>query len=118
MSDPNVAWAQFQALRSHPPSSDWDERDVSRFHEIVTALEEAYNGLDLSAFRIPDSEMRPHVLSFSRASYSRRHPPRPPRMSEMRYCEGDVAKQKLEGIPFYFQSLQPPPPEPQRIGFR
>jgi len=44
------AWARFQALLSHPLSSG-DEGEVSQFHEIVSALEEAFN-VDLSSFRI------------------------------------------------------------------
>jgi hypothetical protein len=47
----SLACARFQALRSHPPSSG-DEGEVSQFHEIVSALEEAFSE-DLSVFRIP-----------------------------------------------------------------
>ena len=42
----SLALARFQALQSHPPSSG-DEGEVSQWHEIVSALEEAFN-VDLS----------------------------------------------------------------------
>jgi hypothetical protein len=53
----NTAWARFMAIRDHPPSS-WDESAVADFHGIVTALEEAHHGIDLSAFRVPDTRER------------------------------------------------------------
>jgi len=43
----------------------WDEREVSRFHEIVTELEEAF-AVDLSAFAIPDSEMKQRIVAVQR----------------------------------------------------
>jgi hypothetical protein len=108
----NLSWAQFQALRSHPPSS-WDERTVSRFHEIVTALEDAY-GVGLSPFRIPDVEMKRNIVGVSRIGYSGRR--RSPQLSTERYCDESFARRQMEGIAFYFQNLQPPP-ERQKIGF-
>ncbi|MGH9640170.1 MAG: hypothetical protein ACRD3Y_08925, partial [Bryobacteraceae bacterium] len=68
----SLAWAQFQALRSNPPSS-WDEGTVSQFHEIISALESAF-GASLSTFRIPDTEMKQIVIQARRASYSGRFP--------------------------------------------
>src|SRR5260221_8020327 len=85
----SLALARFQALQSHPPSSG-DEGEVSQFHEIVSALEEAFN-LDLSSFRIPEAELKQyedesgstawvdagrHVDRFSQVAYSGRFPAR------------------------------------------
>jgi hypothetical protein len=109
----SLALARFQALRSHTPSA-WDEGAVSQFHEIVSALEEAF-GIDLSLFRIPEVELKPHVVSFGRASYSGRFPARK-QMSDKRYCDRHFAQRQINGIVFYFQNLQPTPERP-KIGF-
>lgn len=109
----SLAWARFQALRSHPPSS-WDEGAVAQFHEIVTALEEAY-AVELSSFRIPDAEMKPRIVGVWRASHSGRFPARK-QMSDKRYCDEQFVRRQMEGIVFYFQSLQPPP-DRQKFGF-
>lgn len=52
----SLAWARFMALRNSPPNR-WDEAAVGSFHEIVIALEEAFE-VDLSTFRIPDERMQ------------------------------------------------------------
>jgi hypothetical protein len=109
----NVAWVRFVAFRNDQPSW-WDEQEVSRFHEIVTALEGAY-GLDLSAFHIPDSEMKHQIVGVQRAPRSGRHAGRK-QMSEKRYCDDRFARRQVEGIWLYFQSLQPPPERP-KFGF-
>lgn len=109
----NLAWARLEALRSHPPTS-WDEVEVSRFHEIVTALEDAY-GVDLSSFKIPDAEMKQIVVSMSRASYSGRFPARR-QMSDKRFCDVHFVRRQIDGIVLYLQSLQPAP-EQRKIGF-
>jgi hypothetical protein len=84
-----------------------------QFHEIVTALEQAY-AVDLSSFRIPDSEMKRMIVGVSRIPRSGRR--RPPQMSDERYCDEQVALRKVDGIVFYFQNLQPPA-ERQKFGF-
>jgi hypothetical protein len=109
----SLVWARFQALRSHPPSA-WDEGAVSQFHEIVSALEEAF-GIDLSSFRIPEAELKPRVVSFRRASYSGRFPARK-QMSDKRSCDAHFVQRQVDGIVLYFQNLQPTP-ERQKIGF-
>jgi hypothetical protein len=78
---------------------------VAQFHEIVTALEEAY-AVDLSAFRIPDAEVKPRIVGVSPAPRSGRFPARR-QMSDRRYCDEQFALRQMEGIVFYFQSLQP-----------
>lgn len=107
-----LSWARFEALRSHPPPS-WDEGAVSQFHEIITALEEAY-AVDLSSFRVPDTEMKPIVVALSRARPGR-YPARR-QMSDRRYCDEQFVRRQMEGIALYLQNLQPPP-ERQRLGF-
>jgi hypothetical protein len=108
----SLAWARFEALRSLPPRS-WDETAVSQFHEIVTALEEAY-AIELSSFRVPDAEMKRSIVGVSRRGYSGRS--RPPQMSDKRYCDEQFVRRQVEGIVLYFRNLQPPP-ERQRLGF-
>jgi hypothetical protein len=109
----SVAWVRFVALRNDQPPR-WDEREVSRFHEIVTELEEAF-AVDLSAFRIPDSEMKQRIVGVQRAPRSGRFPART-QMSEKRYCDEQFARRQMEGTMLYFQSLQPPPERP-KFGF-
>jgi hypothetical protein len=105
--------ARFQALQTHPPSSG-DEGEVSHFHEIVSALEEAY-GVDLSSFRIPEAELKQRVVGSRRASYSGRFPARK-QMSDKRFCDVHFLQRQIDGIAFYFQNLQPTPERP-KIGF-
>jgi len=108
----SLAWARFEALRSHPPRL-WDETAVVQFHEIVTALEEAY-AVDLTSFRVPDAHLKQRVVGVSRIGYSGRR--RPPQVSDERYCEERFVQRQIEGIVFYFQNLQPPP-DRQKFGF-
>jgi len=115
MDDANkrsLAWARFEAFRSHLPQS-WNANAASQFHETVTALEQAY-AVDLSSFRISDSEMKRMIVGVSRSGRSGRR--RPPQMSDEPYCDEQVARRKVDGIVFYFQNLQPPP-ERQKFGF-
>jgi hypothetical protein len=109
----NVAWVRFVAFRTDQPRS-WDEREVSRFHEIVSGLEHAYN-VDLSAFRIPDSEMKQQFVGAQRAPRSGRFPGRV-QMSKKQYCDEQFARRQVEGIWLYFEGLQPTHRRP-RIGF-
>jgi hypothetical protein len=113
-SKQGLAWARFQALRSNSPNW-WDERDVSQFHEIVSALEGAY-AVNLSSFRIPNAELKPRIVGVQRAPRSGRFPARR-QMSDKRYCNEQFARRQMEGIALYFQSLQPPP-ERQKLGFQ
>src|SRR5208337_2262233 len=112
-----VALAKFQALRSHPPCSG-DEGEVSQFHEIVSALEEAFS-LDLSSFRIPEAELKQsedesgntawedagrHVGRFSRMPYSGPFPAGK-QMSDKRFCNVHFLQRQIDGIAIYFQNL-------------
>lgn len=111
----SLAFAQFDAFRNHPPRA-FDEDEVTQFHQIVTALEEA-SGEDLSSFRIPDSQMKRRVVSVGPV---RARPGRPPsggrKMSDKRYCDDSFIRRQIEGIVSYFQNLRPPP-ERRKIGF-
>jgi hypothetical protein len=124
----SLAWARFQALRSHPPSSG-DEGEVSQFDEIVYALEEAFS-VDLTAFRIPEAELKQyedesgstawvdagrHVGRLSRAPYSGPFLTGK-QISEKRFCDVRFLQRQIDGIAYYFQNLQPTPERP-KIGF-
>jgi hypothetical protein len=108
------AWARLVAIRDHPPLS-WDESAVSDFNEIVTALEEAYDAIDLSVFRVPDTQMKRRIVSVQRAPRSGRFPGQV-QLSGKRYCDEQFVIRQLEGILLYFQN-QHPPPDRQRFGF-
>ena len=111
----SLASAKFFAFRNHPPRA-FDEDAVTQFHQIVTALEEAF-GEDLSSFRIPDSQMEQRLVSVGPVLARPRRPPTGGRrMSEKRYCDDSFMCRQIEGIVSYFQNLQPPP-ERGKIGF-
>jgi hypothetical protein len=123
----SLAWAGFQALQSHPPSSG-NEGEVSQFHEIVSALEEAFN-VDLSSFRIREAELKQFedesgsttwVDAGRQAGRFSRTPsgyfPDRKQMSDKRFCDVHLLQRRIDGIAFYFQNLIPTP-ERQNIGF-
>jgi hypothetical protein len=115
----NLAWARFQALLSHPFSSG-DEGEVSKFHEIVAALEDAFSE-DLSSFRIPEAELKQYEDESGSTAWvdAGRHSGRFParkQMSDRRFCDVHFLQRQIDGIAIYFQNLIPPP-ESQNIGF-
>jgi hypothetical protein len=89
----DLARSPFDALRSHPPKV-WDQGVMGEYDQILTALEEAMRE-DLSSFRVPASEMRPKIVSFSRG--------RGATMSKERYCDEQFMRRRLEGIAAYLQ---------------
>jgi hypothetical protein len=115
----SLACARFQALRSHPPSSG-DEGEVSQFHEIVSALEEAFD-LDLSSFRIPEAELKQYEDESGSTAWEDagrnvgRFPARM-QMSDKRFCDVHFLQRQIDGIALYFQNLRPTPKR-QNIGF-
>jgi hypothetical protein len=115
----SLAWARFQALLSHPLSSA-GEGEVSQFHEIVSALEEAFN-LDLSLFRIPEAELKQYEDESGSTAWEDagrnvgRFPARK-QMSDKRFCDVHFLKRQIDGIALYFQNLRPTPRR-QNIGF-
>jgi len=111
----SLALAKFDAFRNHPPTA-FDEDAVAQFHQIVTALEEAF-WENLSSFLIPDSQMEQHLVSVGPVRARPRRPPSGGRkMSEKRYCDDSFMRRQIEGIASYFQNLQPPPGR-REIGF-
>jgi len=111
------AWARFQALLSHRPSSG-DEGEVSQFHEIVSALEEAFNE-DLSSFRIPEAAMKQFEDESGSTAWvdaGRGRFPARKQMSGKRFCDVHFLNRQIDGIAFYFENLRPTP-ERKNIGF-
>ena len=107
----NVAWAKFEAFRNNIPS--WPTEEVAaEFNRIVTDLQDA-SGEDLTAFMIPDSELKPKIVSVSRATMRR---PGRVNYSDKRYCDDNFLHRQIDGIVFYFQGLQSPP-EKAKVGF-
>jgi hypothetical protein len=113
----SLAWARFQALLSHPFSSG-DEGEVSKFHDIVFALEEAFN-VDLSLFRIPEAELKQYEDESGSTSWvdAGRFPARK-QMSQKRYCDVHFLQRQIDGIAIYFQNRRPTPERQNKnIGF-
>jgi hypothetical protein len=115
----SLAWARFQALQSHPPSSG-DEGEVSQFHEIVSELEEAFN-VDLSSFRVPEAKLKQYEDESGSTAWEDagrnvgRFPARK-QMSDKRFCDVRFLQCQIDGIALYFQNLRPTPKR-QNIGF-
>jgi hypothetical protein len=123
----SIAWARFQALLSHPPSSG-DEGEVSQFHEIVSALEEAFSE-DLSVFRIPKTELKQYEdesgstswvdagRNIGRTPYPG-HFPAGKQMSDKRFCDVHFLQRQIDGIALYFQNRRSTPERQNKnIGF-
>jgi hypothetical protein len=106
----NTAWTRLLTLQTHPPAA-CDEGVVAEFHEIVTALEEAYG--DLSGFRISDAKLQPRLVSTTRIPRSGRFPAGA-QVSDKRYCDEQLFRRQVDGLVAY---LQPQPPEPRKVGF-
>jgi hypothetical protein len=119
----NSALAQLQAMQINRPSSG-DEGEVSQFHEIVDALEEAFK-VDLTSYRIQDADLKQyedesgstswvdagrHVDRFSLAPASKQ-------MSAKRYCDVHLLQRKIDGVALYIQTLIQTP-ERKKIGFQ
>jgi hypothetical protein len=111
----HVAWARLDALRKHPPSL-WDQRAVQDYNGLIQAFEDAAPGEDLSAFRVPESELEPRVTGFTRGT---RRGPGKVFKSEKLYCDTQRMLQRIEGVASYFINRQPQPDEPvaRKIGF-
>jgi hypothetical protein len=103
----SLAWARFVELRNHLPPR-WNAVEVANFHEIVTALEEAY-GVDLSSFRIPRDRIKPRRLRAQRAPRSGQHSSAPQYSDKPNYHESFVQRQ-IDGLHSYCQDLDSGPP--------
>jgi hypothetical protein len=99
-----LAEARLHAYRKTLPNGP-DHAQVAEYHGIVDTLGEA-SGEDLSAFRIPESQMRKIVTSFTRGSW--RAAPRKT-YSDKLYCESGYFKRQVDGLASYMDSLKPKP---------
>lgn len=97
----DMARAQLDALRKNIPSFV-DELRVAEYHAMVDALQES-SGENLSAFRIPDTEVKPKIQSVVRGSYRR---PGHATYTTKKYCDDGYFKRQVEGLWQYIQTLQ------------
>ena len=73
-----------------------ERRGRAEFHEIVSALETAFE-IDLSRFRIPDSEMKQYAVSMHRRSQYGRFRAKT-RLTDVRYCDDELVLKQVAGI--------------------
>lgn len=106
-----LARARFDALRRNKPS--WIKRpEVDEYHLILRVLEAA-SGVDLSAFRIPDSELKPRVSGISLATRRR---PGATRYSDERYCDDGFFSRRIDGLWNYLRTLDISNQKESRMG--
>jgi hypothetical protein len=106
------ARARLEALRNNPPTL-WDEIEVSNFHDIVTALENAFSR-DFSSSRIPLNRMEPRLVSKQRDPRSGRHQGRA-QYADKLCCRGPFAQQQIDGLYSYLESLDLGGKEPRTL---
>jgi hypothetical protein len=106
----HLAWAQIDSFSKNLPSSI-QEKHVAEFHGLLDLLHDA-TGEDVSAFQIPDGELKPLITSFRPASYSGR--PGSVTYSKEKYCDRDLMVRKLDALRSYFERIQPTPEDPQK----
>jgi hypothetical protein len=94
--------ARLDALRKHIPSFI-DEPKVRDYHSIVDGLQTA-SGEDLQHFRIPESEVKPKVISVTRGSYSGGSG----RISysDKKYCDQTYFRRQVEALWQYLQAIK------------
>jgi hypothetical protein len=108
----SLAWSELDSLRKNLPQSIM-EKHVAEFHRILSLLHEA-TGEEISAFRIPDEEVKPVITSARRTSYTGR--PGGRTYSDEKYCDRDLMMRKIDATYGYFSSLMPPAQTP-KFGF-
>lgn len=102
------AYARINALKAHLPEAYVvEQKYVEEFHEVLSVLEQE-SCADLSKFRIPESEVRPRVISVRRMRGSVTY-------SDRSYCERSFLMMRIDGILGFF-SLQMATPK-TAIGF-
>ena len=102
------AYARLKALKSNlPERSSVELKYVEEFHSILRLLTHT-SGLDLSNFRVPDSELKPIVTGGNYITGTVDY-------SEDSYCQRAFLMMKIDGVLTFFeiQSSQPKP----KIGF-
>lgn len=110
----HMAWARFNALRSHPPSK-WGEAEVKEYHGALDALEAAYSGEDLGSFRVPADEPQPVATGFARGT---RRAPGQTFYSQAKFCKTETMERRIQGVANYFQSSYPEQKTERAIGFK
>jgi hypothetical protein len=106
----HLAWAQLDAFSNNLPHTI-TEKHVAEFHAILDLLHEA-SGEEVSAFRIPDDEVRATPTSVRRQSYSGRIPGHVT-YSKEKYCDRSLMLRRIEAVRGYFARIQPPPAKPK-----
>ena len=99
----NVNFARLDVLRQNIPSLI-DEDIVRDYNSIVHALQVASRDENMVHFRIPDTELKPRVVSIQHGS--RRFPGRT-NYSKENYCDNDLFERQLQGLWGYIQKTEP-----------
>jgi hypothetical protein len=101
-----IALTQLEVLRRNIPDEVPEER-VTEFDLALTEIESSL-GEDLSAFRVPPTEVKPRIASVRRAAYGR---PGSGNVTytKTKYCDRGIFSLKIEGVALYLQKLQPEP---------
>jgi hypothetical protein len=95
----NVNIVRLEALRQNVPSLIGVDI-VRDYNAIVLALQVASQDENMVHFRIPDTELKPRVVSVQRAG---RRPPVEINYSKDNYCDRDLFRRQLEGLWSYIE---------------
>ena len=98
----NVALAQLDSLRKNVPTSVTQGR-VEEYHAMVFALQAASGDSSLLSFRIPESEVKPIVVSVRLGS---RRATGQTNYSKEKYCDAKFFKRQVEALWQYIQRAQ------------
>ncbi len=96
-------FARLDALRQNIPSSI-DEDVVRDYNSMVQALQVASHDENLVHFRIPDTELKPRIVSIQMGT--RRFSGRT-NYSKENYCDDDIFERQLQGLWSYIQKTGP-----------
>lgn len=97
-------WARLESLRSHIPS--WIKQpEVDEFNSILEVLQTG-SGADFSPFRISPAEVKPRVISGSRAT---RRSAGYLTYSQDGYCESSLFRRRIEAAWNFGRTLDPFP---------
>src|SRR5712692_6046864 len=99
----NVNIVRLEALRQNIPSSI-GENIVRDYNAIVHALQVASHDENMVHFRIPDSELKPRVVSVQKRG--RRFPGRT-NYSKDNYCDSGLFKRQIQALWDYIQRADP-----------
>ena len=99
----NVNIVRLEALRQNIPSLI-GENIVRDYNAIVHALQVASHDENIVHFRIPDTELKPRVVSVQRAG--RRSPGRT-NYSKDNYCDSGLFERQLQALWGYIQKTDP-----------